>query len=80
VPEFDSRVEPPVLESFDGPADDLHVLLRHRLLRHASCFEGLRAIRKIILPDDQASVKSHELKELLIDGDAASRSMPAHYS
>jgi hypothetical protein len=48
------------------------------LLLQPSCFEGLRAILKIILPDDQASAKGHELKELLFDGDAASRSMPAH--
>ena len=48
------------------------------LLRQTDGFEGLRAIQKINLPDDHASAKSHELKELLVDGDAASRSMPAH--
>src|SRR4029453_3255847 len=48
------------------------------LLGQPRSLEGLRAILKIILPNDQTPAKSHELKDLLVDGDAASRSMPAH--
>ena len=38
------------------------------VFRQPHGFEGLRAIQKINLPDDHASAKSHELKELLVDG------------
>src|SRR6266480_544323 len=59
----------------DAP-HDLHVLLRHRLLRKPGGFEGLRAIRKVPLPKHQAPPQPEELKEGLVHGHATARSMP----
>jgi hypothetical protein len=47
------------------------------LLRQPHAFEGLRAAEVVSLPDRQALAQGEQLKEVLADGHAASRSMPA---
>jgi hypothetical protein len=59
----------------DPSLDDLHVLLRHRLLRESGRLEGLAAILEIVLPDHQAAAQSEELKEGLAHEHTASRSL-----
>ena len=46
------------------PPDDLHVLLRHRLLRQPGGFEGLSMAREIAGPDGLAAAISDQLCDL----------------
>ena len=52
VPELDHRIELFTLERFEGLAHDLHVLLRHRLLRQAHRFEGIIIIEEELFEND----------------------------
>jgi hypothetical protein len=53
-----------------GPAaaNDLDLLLRHRLLLKPGGFEGFRAIQEVVLPEDQAPSEREQLKYRLTYG------------
>src|SRR3954471_15992899 len=52
-----------VVEGFVSPAHNLHVLLRHRLLREPHGFEGLVPGEVLLYPGDQTFVQREDVEE-----------------
>src|SRR5204863_44384 len=55
----------PTVERLEGSAHDLHVLLRHRLLRQPGSFEGFLGIAISLPANDPASVHREQVAGLL---------------
>src|SRR2546423_181883 len=58
-----------------APASPPAISKRHRLLPQPGGFEGFGAVGEVLLPDHQASPQSTKLKQRLVYGNAAGRSM-----
>src|SRR5256885_7227369 len=78
---MEGTLEVPAVERLYRLSNDLHVLLRHRLLREPGGFEGFGAISEVPRPDHQAPWHLKELTERLVYGHAAARPVglePSH--